>query len=278
MLLCVIVMDNTKRSRQGLVNVEENRCKTTLHPVWLTTLRSPRMTAAPEDLTGLISLHVLRRPQPWFRRALDRGRVSLLVGTSEEWPPILVSFPSNIILDGVHRVAAAELLGQTEITADYFYGSASEAEVESIRRNVSLGLPLSMSERLAAARRVIASYPDWSDRRLAEVCGLSSKTVARRRHLLEQEGRIAATPIRMGNDGRRRAADLLSQRARIREALQEHPTASLRAIAKMVSVTSPDGPADSPRAKHDVTHVRSSTRPISTGTAVSMRTSGRTLG
>jgi hypothetical protein len=99
---------------------------------------------------------------------------------------------------------------------------------------------LSQRDALAAeaALRVLRDHPIWSDRRVAELCALSPKTVARlrpdavcpsadRRHLDVREGRDRRLrPVRPG-----------SARARVVEALQDQPDASLRTIAAAAGVS-----------------------------------------
>jgi hypothetical protein len=45
--------------------------------------------------------------------------------------------------------------------------------------NIAHGLPLTRADRTAAAARVVHSYPQWSDRMISTVVGLSAGTVAK---------------------------------------------------------------------------------------------------
>jgi AraC-like DNA-binding protein len=62
-----------------------------------------------------------------------------------------------------------------------FDGSADQAFVEAVRRNIDHGLPLTIADRSKAGEHLLQRHPDWSDRRIAEVCGLSPHTIARLR-------------------------------------------------------------------------------------------------
>jgi ParB-like chromosome segregation protein Spo0J len=175
-------------------------------------------------------------PSPRQER-LDRAHVAALVELEGRWPPILVSPHDGRVIDGHHRVAAARLIGQTDVAASLFYGTADEAFVESVRRNVEHGLPLTIDERKSAARHLLLNQPDWSDRRIAGVCALSPRTVGRLRS--SKSAATDATGCRVGPDGRSRLVQSDSIRLRILETVRTYPQASLRAIARAVG-TSPE--------------------------------------
>jgi AraC-like DNA-binding protein len=113
--------------------------------------------------------------------------------------------------------------------------------VEFVRRNVAHGLLLTLAERKRAAVRVLRAHPAWSDRRVAALCGVSSKTVAR----VRVEAGVCPTGdgasidggMRVGRDGRCRPVRRGSVRARVLEALRADPSASLRAIASVAEVS-----------------------------------------
>ncbi len=162
-------------------------------------------------------------------------RLAELRGT---WPPILVD-RDGVVIDGCHRVAAARRLGMARIAAEYFDGGPEEAFVEFVRRNVAHGLMLTLAERKQAAARVLDLHPDWSDRRIAELCALSPKTVGRLRlNVVESApGEQRADEVREGRDRRLRPARPGSVRGRVVEALREQPDASLRTIAAVAGAS-----------------------------------------
>jgi hypothetical protein len=119
-----------------------------------------------------------------------------------------------------------------------FSGTWEEAFVESVRCNVDHGLPLALRDRRRAARRVLGRYPDWSDRRIGSLCGLSGKSVGRLRRnesagVADDGGQVVDLPRRIGRDGKTRPVRPGEVRDRIRQALGENPHGSLRAIAAM---------------------------------------------
>jgi hypothetical protein len=166
-------------------------------------------------------------------RGIDPTHVELLAEVPEEWPPILVWRWDNQIVDGYHRVAAAKLLNMVSIPVEWFEGTAEEAYIESVRRNTRGGLPLTLRQRVKASETMLEKQPDWSDRRIALLCGLSATTVARAR----SESRAATTGSRVGRDGRVRPSHPGDARRRVLSALEKDPHGSLRSIASLAAVS-----------------------------------------
>ncbi|WP_282695340.1 ParB N-terminal domain-containing protein [Streptomyces sp. CC208A] len=167
----------------------------------------------------------------------DAAHIQSLVdaaGTAE-LPPILVKMDGYLVIDGLHRLEAARLRGDTTIKARLLDCSNSEALVIAMKVNGSHGLPLSKADRVAGAQRVLSSHPDWSDRAIAGITGLSAKTIASLR------GRTGeATPLdgkRIGRDGRRRPVDAGEGRRRAAEYIAAHPNAPLRQVARETDVS-----------------------------------------
>jgi hypothetical protein len=124
------------------------------------------------------------------------------------------------------------------IRAERFAGTAEQAFIEAVARNVKHGLPLALQDRIRAARRVLEDQPRWSDRRLATLCGLAPSTVSRIRMELAAQNKGAARPAtRVGADGRVRPSSPGDARRRVVTALEKNPRGSLRAIASMAEVS-----------------------------------------
>lgn len=159
----------------------------------------------------------------------DADHVAALAEVIDDVPPILVHVPTMRVIDGAHRVAAARSLGRERIRALLFEGDEVAAHVEAVRSNVAHGKPLTLAEREAAAVHIIELAPQWSDRRIAGVSGLSPKTVGRLR------GRATVDPAqsrtRVGRDGRLRPVDPAEVRRRVAEVVRADPGASTRSIA-----------------------------------------------
>jgi ParB-like chromosome segregation protein Spo0J len=167
--------------------------------------------------------------------------VERLVGLGGAWPPIVVMRTGGLIVDGAHRAAAARRLGLARLEAVLFDGSVEEAFVEFLRRNVAHGLLLTLPERKQAALRLLRVHRAWSDRRVAELCGISPKTVGRLRAdtggCPTEEDPQLDTAVRVGRDERARPVRRGPVRSRVVEALRAQPNASLRMIAAAVGVS-----------------------------------------
>jgi ParB-like chromosome segregation protein Spo0J len=179
------------------------------------------------------------------RRRVNKAHVQVLSEVEDQWPPILVKLRNGQIIDGIHRYFAAIELGRLTIECDLFDGDDRAAFVEAVRLNVSHGLPLSLRERQDAARRVLTLYREWSDRKIAGVCGLSANTVRKLRDC--STASVPQLNRRQGIDGRIRPVDAREARRRTREAIDLHPKASLREIARIVGVS----PATVGKVKRD---------------------------
>jgi ParB-like chromosome segregation protein Spo0J len=164
------------------------------------------------------------------RSGRNASHVRALAEHEGHLPPILVHYPSMRVLDGVHRVEAAKLRGAEDIEAYIFDGDEPASFVLAVRANVAHGLPLSLADRKAAAARIIDSYPVWSDRMIASMSGLSHKTVAAIRARLT--GEVTPLDARVGRDGRVRPRNTAERREIIAALINDHPTASLREIAR----------------------------------------------
>lgn len=123
-----------------------------------------------------------------------------------EVPPIIVHRSTMQIIDGARRAAAAQRQHQETIAVRFFEGSQDAAFVLAVVSNdVTHGLPLSLQERKAAAKRILGMYPDWSDRMIASIAGLTHPTVSRIRKTLST-GKAFQLRRRLSRDGKTRPA------------------------------------------------------------------------
>jgi ParB-like nuclease domain len=161
--------------------------------------------------------------------------IQTLVDAPGELPPVIVHRASMRVLDGVHRLRAAERRGQKEIEVRFFDGDEADAFVIAVRSNIAHGLPLSLADRKAAATRIITSHPHWSDRLIASVTGLAPVTIAERRQKL-YAGPVSAD-IRIGRDGRSRPTNGAERRNIASKLLTDDPSQSLRTVAKIAGIS-----------------------------------------
>jgi ParB-like chromosome segregation protein Spo0J len=150
-------------------------------------------------------------------------------------PPIVVHRSTMRVIDGMHRLRAAASRGAKEIRAVYFDGTDQEAFVLAVKLNAAHGLPLSQADRAAATRRILVSYPDWSDRAISSLVGVSPKTVGAIRHRSGAD--VPRLSVRVGLDGRARPDDTAERRRRASEVIAARPDASLREIAGEVGIS-----------------------------------------
>jgi hypothetical protein len=165
----------------------------------------------------------------------DADHVRALAGLGVPLPPVVVHRATMCVLDGVHRVQAAVLRGESEVEVHYFDGGEDEAFILAVQLNSAHGKPLSFADRAAAAERIIASHPHWSDRRIAAVTYMAPKTVAAlRRRSTEDEARLNK---RVGMDGRERPVNPAERRLLAADLLAKDPEAPLRRIAQQVGIS-----------------------------------------
>jgi ParB-like chromosome segregation protein Spo0J len=164
----------------------------------------------------------------------DSEHCRSLAETGAELPPIIVHRETMRVVDGVHRLRAAELRGDDVIAVRFFNGSTQDAYVLSVEANTSHGLPLSRAERTAAAIRIIATHPQWSDRSIEEVVGLSAHAAALRQRSRESAAQLNS---RIGRDGRVRPISSAESRRLAGQLMTSDPNASLRQIADRVGLS-----------------------------------------
>jgi ParB-like chromosome segregation protein Spo0J len=156
-----------------------------------------------------------------------------LAESGADLPPIVVQRGTNRVIDGLHRVRAAQLRGEQTIQAWYFDGGDAAAFVLAVRSNVQHGLPLSLADRKTAATRMLRDNPHWSNRAIASVAGLSPKTVGALRGSFD----ILTGDARLGRDGRVRPLSTAAGRERARKILEQNPASSLRAVSAAAGVS-----------------------------------------
>lgn len=165
----------------------------------------------------------------------DAGHVRALAESEVTLPPIIVNRATMRVIDGMHRLRAAALRGQDEIEVRFFEGDDGDAFVLAVEANIKHGLPLSLSDRTAAAARIVSSHPQWSDRSIASLTGLAAKTIGAIRRCSTAENPQLNT--RVGRDGRIRPLNAAEGRRIAAELMAERPDASLREIASAAGIS-----------------------------------------
>ncbi|WP_240798767.1 hypothetical protein [Streptomyces sp. H23] len=138
------------------------------------------------------------------------------------------------VIDGMHRLQAAKMRGAEYIETTYFDGDEHYAFVLAVELNSAHGKPLSIEDRTAAAARIIAAFPGWSDRRISSTTGLAAKAVAAIRRRSTADG--PQLNARLGRDGRLRPVDPAEGRLVAGQLIREQPQAPLREIAQAAGI------------------------------------------
>ncbi|MEO3890671.1 ParB/RepB/Spo0J family partition protein [Nonomuraea sp. B5E05] len=184
--------------------------------------------------TRLVPLDMLM-PAPHYPRSggVDEDHVRVLAESPTPLPPILVQRSMHVI-DGMHRVRAVRLRGESHILAVVLDESGTEAYIRSLTANIAHGLPLTLQDRKSGAERLLRICPDKSDRAIAELVGLSGKTVGSLRRTLDD---LPQPTARVGRDGRVRAVDGAEHRRLAARLVTERPGAPLREIAELTGLS-----------------------------------------
>lgn len=187
----------------------------------------------PDEEVHRVPLHLLQHRDSPRLDGVDMDHVHALVAMDADLPPILVLRSTMEVIDGAHRVRAAQLCGRTEIDVQYFTGNQEQAFVLAVRANVRHGLPLTLADRRSAAARIVSSYPQASDRWIAAMAGLAAKTVA----VIRRNAGQPMPESRIGRDGRLRPLDTRDRRRIAADLIAVDPGASLRKIAKAADLS-----------------------------------------
>jgi hypothetical protein len=164
----------------------------------------------------------------------DARHVEILAQTEERLPPILVHRSTMQVIDGMHRLRAAEMKRQITIEVCFFDGDEEASFIEAVRANREHGLPLTLADRRSAARRIIGYRPCLSNRKIADITGLAARTVASIRGQVCPEGGPA---VRLGMDGKTRPLNSAAGRRLASETFAERPDASLREVARLAGIS-----------------------------------------
>ncbi len=162
---------------------------------------------------------------------LDHAR--MLAEVDQQLPPIIVHAETMTVIDGRHRVLAARLRNEPSILAQMFHGSEQEAFLVGVQANTTHGKPLSLAERLLAARQILVTSPEMSDRAIAKVCGLSARAVATRR----KAAPMSSQNERVGMDGRTRPLSTRVARDQAAELMRSFPADSNRRIGRSLGLS-----------------------------------------
>ncbi|MFI9451985.1 streptomycin biosynthesis protein [Amycolatopsis sp. NPDC052450] len=165
----------------------------------------------------------------------DPAHVRELATWDVALPPIVVHRSTMRVIDGMHRLRVAETRGETTIAVRFFDGSADDAFLLAVKANIAHGLSLALADRKAAARRIIGTHGDWSDRAIAALAGLAHKTVGAIRR--GSTGENPHSTARIGRDGRVRPLSGVEGRRRAGELLVANPETPVEEVARAAGIS-----------------------------------------
>jgi ParB-like chromosome segregation protein Spo0J len=160
---------------------------------------------------------------------VDDAHVARLIECGADLPPIVVHRQTMRVLDGMHRLSATVRSGSELAEVIFFDGDEDEAFIYAVELNIKHGLPLPLSDRKTAARRILSANVELSNRTIASKTGLSDRTIAVIR--ASSGADISHLNRRRGRDGRVYPVDGEEARQRAARLIAERPQASLREIA-----------------------------------------------
>ncbi|MDO8364668.1 MAG: hypothetical protein Q7V88_17390 [Actinomycetota bacterium] len=186
----------------------------------------------------MVTLASLPVGHAWRAEGLNDARVAALAARYSRLPPVLVRRQDMLVVDGAHTVAAARRLGMQVAHVQWFDGQwAQAAEAFVLRNSSEHALPLTTDDRRGLIHSALRAEPTWSDRRIAQVCGVSPKMIARVRAGATSPEPIHGAEKRVGRDGRARPVRAGAMRSSILQMLEQQPDASLRTIASALGVS-----------------------------------------
>lgn len=99
-----------------------------------------------------------------------------------EFPPVVVVFDgaSYWLADGFHRYFGARDAGESAIAVQVINGTQRDAVLYSLKANATHGLRRTNADKRKAVETLLkdAEWATWSDRKIAEVCGVGHPFVA----------------------------------------------------------------------------------------------------
>jgi hypothetical protein len=186
-----------------------------------------------EDTAELSIVDLLPANSPRLEEVDEH--IQVLAEADTKLPPILVHRTTLRVIDGMHRLRAAQRRGATTIAVQYFDGDEREAFVMSVRLNSTHGLPLTLADRKNAALRVIQYHPEWSDRSIAALVSISDKTVGAIRR--RESTNLPQHATRIGRDNESYPLSSREGRLRASEIFRQNPNATTREVARVAEIS-----------------------------------------
>lgn len=145
------------------------------------------------------------------RTTLDQDTIdeyTVAVELGADFPPVVVwnTDEGYILSSGFHRVAAFEAAGKKKVNCEVREGTRRDATWHALGENKTHGLKRSNADKRRAVELALADkeWRKWSDRKIAEHCGVHPETVGNVRRQLSESDSSPTPPTRLGADGKER--------------------------------------------------------------------------
>ena len=139
------------------------------------------------------------------RMSQDPHTGLILDTEGEPWPPLVAFFDGkdHWLVDGFHRLRAAKLVEFMGFQLDVKPGEMRDVIRLSLSVNAKHGLRRTREDKRRSVERALADdeWVSYSDRKLAQLCAVSPRTIATVRKELEAAGSIEEQTERVGVDG-----------------------------------------------------------------------------
>lgn len=128
----------------------------------------------------------------------------------DSFPPVILYFDGSkyYLADGFHRLNAMMYRDKETITAEVRRGTRIDAVMFALRANEQHGLRRTNADKRHCVTLALGEFAEFSDRQIAEMCGVGHQLVANVRGLKEEAFQLDDSPScqkRIGADGKARS-------------------------------------------------------------------------
>ncbi len=152
-------------------------------------------------LSPMVRSHIREEVVDEYAEIYHRGKVKM--------PPIdLFTEDGKVYLlgDGAHRTCALIKLKAKTVEATVHTGNREDALRFALTANERHGIRRTNADKRNAIREAVKQWSKCSDSQVAAMCAVDKHTVTDVRAEMEKAGAVKPEPVRVGKDGKERAA------------------------------------------------------------------------
>lgn len=134
----------------------------------------------------------------------------------DQFPPIDVVYDAKeyFLVDGFHRVQAAQRAGITSFQCNVYPGTLNDAVWFALGANSKNGLRRGAADKHRAIELALSKFPEKTQQQIAERVGCTQQYVAKVQSQLTTSCKLALPSQRKGKDGRSRPAKYKSRKTK----------------------------------------------------------------